>query len=246
MKLMIESDRRTAGQQAAARGADAIRDAMCTRGVATIVLATGTSQLDLLATLVAEPIDWSRVSAFHLDEYIGLPGSHPASFALFMSRRFVSRLPVPPASFHFIDGQADALRECARLGALIQDQCIDVAFVGIGENAHLAFNDPPADFDTEDPYIIVDLDDACRRQQVGEGWFESIQQVPRGAITMSIRQIMKSRTIICTVPDQRKAQAVQRAVEGPVTSMVPASILQRHPNASVFLDEASASMLKHG
>ena len=131
----------------------------------------------------------------------------------------------------------------ARFGRLIEDHPIDVAFVGIGENGHLAFNDPPADFNVETPYIIVNLDEACRRQQLGEGWFKTLAEVPGRAISMSIRQIMKSAAIVCTVPDARKATAVQAAVEGSVTPMVPASILQQHADVTLYFDSASAHLL---
>jgi glucosamine-6-phosphate deaminase len=183
------------------------------------------------------------VTAFHLDEYIGLPITHPASFRKYLWERFASKLPLPLAAFHYIDGEGDATAECRRLGALISAGPIDVAFVGIGENGHLAFNDPPADFETEDPYIVVDLDDACRRQQLGEGWFPTFDDVPKQAISMSIRQIMKSRCIVASVPDQRKAEAVRVSVKGPVSPHAPASILQQHPDCTLYLDPASASLL---
>ena len=155
----------------------------------------------------------------------------------------MSQLPLPMKAFHFLDGEHDAQAECDRVGELISKTSIDVAFVGIGENGHLAFNDPPADFDTTKPYLIVDLDDDCRKQQLGEGWFPDFESVPTQAISMSIQQIMKSRTIICTVPDERKAQAVKNALQGPVTPAVPSSILQTHPDCFMFLDAAAASLL---
>jgi glucosamine-6-phosphate deaminase len=183
------------------------------------------------------------MTAFHLDEYAGLPITHPASFRLYLWQRFASRLPTPLAAFHFIDGEGDPQAECRRLGELIHRHCVDVAFVGIGENGHLAFNDPPADFQTEEPYLVVPLDEACRRQQVGEGWFQSLDKVPKQALSMSCRQILKSHAIICTVPDERKARAVKACLEGPVSPLAPASILREHPEATIYLDEASASLL---
>jgi glucosamine-6-phosphate deaminase len=150
---------------------------------------------------------------------------------------------VPFANFAYVDGEGDTEQTCDELGKLIEDHPIDVAFIGIGENGHLAFNDPPADFETEQPYIVVKLDEACRRQQLGEGWFPTLDDVPARAISMSIRQIMKSRAIVCSVPDERKAEAVRNSIEGPVTNQVPASILQRHANATIYLDRASASLL---
>jgi glucosamine-6-phosphate deaminase len=247
MTIVIEPDQRACGARAARDGAAAIRAALAARGVASIVLATGASQFDMLDALLREPdINWNRVTAFHLDEYVGLPITHPASFRLYLWQRFVSKLPLPLAAFHYVDGDTDPQRECDRLSELIRQHAIDFAFIGIGENAHLAFNDPPADFETDQPYLVVELDEACRRQQLGEGWFQSLDQVPRRAISMSIRQIMKSRTIICTVPDQRKANAVRDALEGPVTNRVPASILQRHDRATIYLDQESSSLLARG
>jgi glucosamine-6-phosphate deaminase len=151
---------------------------------------------------------------------------------------------VHPGAFHFIEGDApDPAAECRRVGALIARQAIDLAFVGIGENGHLAFNDPPADFETEVPYLVVDLDEDCRRQQLGEGWFKSLDDVPRRAISMSIRQVLKSREILCVVPDARKAKAVKDCLEGEVSPRHPSSILQRHPRTTVYLDTASAALL---
>ena len=144
---------------------------------------------------------------------------------------------------HLINGEADADKECERLGDLIRKHPIDVALVGIGENGHLAFNDPPADFETEEPYIVVELDEACRKQQLGEGWFNTLEDVPQQAISMSIKQIMKSKYIICSVPDSRKAIAVKNTLTQPVSNLYPASILQLHPDCIFFLDKDSASML---
>jgi glucosamine-6-phosphate deaminase len=232
------------GLAAAEAGANLIRQALAARGEATIIVATGASQFEMLAALVEQPdIAWHRVTAFHLDEYVGLPLDHPASFRKYLWERFVSRLPLPLASFHYLNGESDAVAECGRVGALIAAKSIDVAFVGIGENGHLAFNDPPADFSTEQPYLIVELDEACRRQQLGEGWFPTLEAVPTQAISMSIRQILKSRALIVTVPDERKAVAVQACLLGPVSNLAPASILQTHGNVTVFLDTPAASLL---
>ena len=246
MQTRVFATNAEAGAAAARDGAEAIRRSTGENGAASIVVATGASQFEILDHLTREPdIAWHKVTAFHLDEYIGLPVTHPASFRLYLWQRFVSRLPVPLAAFHYIDGEREpASDECARLNALIGRRTIDAAFVGIGENGHLAFNDPPADFDTEEPYIVVNLDDACRRQQLGEGWFKSLDDVPRRAISMSVRQILKSKRIVCTVPDRRKAEAVRACVEGPVTNMVPASILRKFGGATLYLDTASASLLR--
>lgn len=244
MQLRVLGTRSEMAREAAAEGAAVIRAALEDRGAARMVVATGASQFEMLDHLVREPdVDWSRVTGFHLDEYIGLPSTHPASFRRYLRDRLVERLPVALAAFHYIDGEGDPARECDRLGALISRAPVDVAFVGIGENGHLAFNDPPADFDTEQPYLVAELDEACRRQQLGEGWFPTLGDVPPRAISMSVRQIMKAGTIICTVPDERKSVAVRGALEGPVSPEVPASILQRHPDCRVFLDPPAASLL---
>jgi glucosamine-6-phosphate deaminase len=245
MRLVICDSKEELGRRAAADGAERIREAIRQRGGANLILATGASQFEMLGELVAaEGVDWGRVTAFHLDEYIGVPLSHAASFRKYLKERFVERLPRPPAAFHYIGGESDPEAECRRVGEIIAAHPIDVAFIGIGENGHLAFNDPPADFQTERPYLLVQLDEACRRQQLGEGWFPALGDVPTRAISMSIRQIMKSAAIICSVPDRRKAEAVGGAVEGPVTPQVPASILQQHQQATIYLDRESASLLK--
>ena len=245
MNVIIRDTKQACGEAAAAHAARAIRDAIEARGSAAIIVATGASQFEMLQALVqAEGVDWPRVTCFHLDEYIGLPVSHPASFRRYLKERFVDRLPEPPAAFHYVSGEADDPQaECRRLGDLISAHTIDAAMVGIGENGHLAFNDPPADFETTESYLVVDLDEACRRQQLGEGWFPALEDVPRRAISMSVRQIMASREIVCTVPDARKAEAVRKTIEGPVTPEAPASILQEHAAAALYLDPASASGL---
>ncbi|QCI69082.1 glucosamine-6-phosphate deaminase [Phreatobacter stygius] len=245
MEIRIVEDKQAIGATAAALGADAIRKAIAEAGHATIVVATGASQFDTLKHLVgAQDIDWSKVTAFHLDEYVGLPESHPASFRKYLLERFVQPLN-GAVEFVPVNGDAaDPEAEARRLNDLIGDRHIDVCFAGIGENCHLAFNDPPADFDTEAPFIVVTLDEACRRQQLGEGWFPSLEAVPARAISMSIRQILKSRLIVLSVPDQRKAEAVRHAVEGAVSPAHPASILQQHAHAVLLLDPAAASLLQ--
>jgi glucosamine-6-phosphate deaminase len=244
VEINISPSKEELGRRAALLGAAEIQTALASRGQAHVIVATGASQFDTLDQLVQQPgIDWSRVHFFHLDEYAGMDASHPASFRRYLRERLVDRLPQPPAAFHYVSGEGDLEAECRRLGDLIQKHPIDVAFIGIGENGHLAFNDPPADFDTEEPYIVVTLDEACRRQQHGEGWFATFDDVPTKAISMSIKQILKSRAIVCSVPDQRKAAAVATAVEGPITNLAPASILQNHARVTLLLDEPAASLL---
>lgn len=244
MQIEICSDKHDLGRRAAAAGAAQIHAAIADRGSANVIVATGASQFEMLGELVKAPnIDWSKVNFFHLDEYVAMPMTHPASFRRYLKERLVDQLPQPPRAFHYLNAEGDAAAECRRLGELIQQHPIDVAFIGIGENGHLAFNDPPADFVTDEPYIVVQLDDACRRQQFGEGWFPTFEAVPTLAISMSVRQIMKSNTIVCSVPDERKASAVKNTIEGPVTPQVPASILREHPRATIYLDPPAASYL---
>jgi glucosamine-6-phosphate deaminase len=242
MRIAIAEHAELLGRQAANTAARALQEAIAARGEANLIVATGTSQFEMLAHLVQADIDWNKVTGFHLDEYIGMDASHPASFRKYLRERFVDKVAGLNA-FHYVTGEADPYTECRRLGACLQSVHIDVACVGIGENGHLAFNDPPADFETEEPFLVVDLDEACRRQQLGEGWFASLDDVPKRAISMSIRQIMKSAVIVCSVPHACKAEAVCNAVEGPVTNRVPASILQQHADCHLFLDRASARLL---
>ena len=245
MQIDISETKDEMGRKAAVAGAALIRAAIAERGSANVIVATGASQFEMLAALVAEPdIDWGQVTFFHLDEYVGMPMSHPASFRGYLKQRLVEQLPTPPAAFHYLDAESDCEATCRELGALIEKHPIDVAFIGIGENGHLAFNDPPADFETEAPYIVVDLDEACRKQQLGEGWFRALDDGPQQAISMSVRQILKSAAIVCTVPDERKAKAVRGAVEGPVTPEVPSSILQQQDHTTIYLDRAAAALLK--
>jgi glucosamine-6-phosphate deaminase len=230
-------------RRAAAAAAGKIREAIAARGEARIIVATGASQFEFLAALVAEPgIDWSKVTGFHLDEYLGLSVTHKASFRGYMRERLVSKTPQPMKAFVEVNGEAeDVGAELARLESLVRESPVDVACIGIGENGHIAFNDPPADFDAKAAYAVVDLDKKCRMQQVGEGWFASLDDVPRQAFSMTVPQIMSARAIVCTVPDSRKADAVAGAVDGPPTNMCPASVLRRPPDCTMFLDPPAAA-----
>ena len=243
IKITVSKNKQGAGIAAAALGAKLVRSAIRSKGHANIIVATGASQFEMLEQLIQEKIEWHKVTVFHLDEYVGMPVTHPASFRRYLWERFVSKLPLPPAGFHFINAETNAEAECRRLGKIISKHPIDVCFAGIGENGHLAFNDPPADFKTKKPYLVVNLDEACRRQQMGEGWFKTLKQVPTQAVSMSIQQILKSDAIILTVPDKRKAQAVRDCLSGDVTPLHPASILQQHPRTHCFMDEPAASLL---
>ncbi len=242
LQIKILADKDSLGRAAAEQAATSIRRAIRQRGVARIIAATGASQFEFLDALTAAPnIDWSCVEVFHLDEYIGIPITHPASFRKYLLDRLINKTRI--TRYHFLDGDGDAPGSVAEIGRELQREPVDLAFVGIGENGHLAFNDPPADFDTDDPYLVVQLDDTCRQQQVNERWFGSVAEVPTQAISMSVRQIMRAREIIVVVPDERKARAVKNSLEGEITRMVPASILRRHPNATIYLDKDSATLL---
>jgi glucosamine-6-phosphate deaminase len=241
--LKVFNDRLVLGQAAAEQASAAIRRALAERGQARIIAATAASQLEFLDALTRAPgIDWLRVEVFHLDEYIGLPVTHPGSFRKMLVEQLVRKTGI--VDYHLLDGDAaDPLEVVRRVGTRLAAAPIDIAFLGIGENGHIAFNDPPADFQTEEPYIIVNLDEACRQQQVGEAWFADISQVPKRAISMSARQILKATEILAVVPGIRKAQAVKACVEDTISPMLPASILRTHPNATVYLDKNSASLL---
>jgi glucosamine-6-phosphate deaminase len=243
MDVRVFETKAEMGQAAALDAAAILREAISRKGMAHVIAATGASQFEFLDALTAIPgIDWSKVVCFHLDEYVGLPETHPASFRRYLKERLVAR--VHPGAFHFIEGDAaEPAVEARRVGRLIRTCAIDAAFVGIGENGHLAFNDPPADFETEEPYLVVTLDEACRRQQLGEGWFAGLEDVPKQAISMSVRQILKAERILCVVPDARKARAVRASLEEELGPERPASILRTHPRATLFLDRESAGLL---
>lgn len=242
MHLHIHPDRQSMSEAAARHAAASIIAAARRNGKARIIAATGASQLQFLAALTATPdIPWPSVEMFHLDEYVGMPADHPASFRRYLREQLIDKVPI--GTVHLLDVDDDPDEACRRTGRALLEAPVDVAFVGIGENAHLAFNDPPADFDVTTPYILVTLDEACRRQQVGEGWFAGLDDVPETAVSMSIRQILKAREILVIVPDARKAAAVQAALEGDVSPAVPASILRTHANVTVYLDEAAAAGL---
>lgn len=266
MKIIVVEDRAAMGRYTAEQAAGHLRLCLAQKPECNLVIATGSSQFEVLDSLVSQPnVDWSRVNGFHLDEYLGIDRSHPASFCAYLAKRFVERVPLK--SFFYLGGTIGLYAKGAKsmdageaqnssgkgskLAELLRTQAseqlsgrtIDLLLCGIGENGHLAFNDPPADFTTKEPYLIVELDEACRRQQVGEGWFDSLEQVPTQAISMSIAQILKAKKILCSVPDQRKAEAVRNTVEGEVSPMVPASALKQHADVTLVLDVSSAAML---
>ncbi|MGL1890519.1 MAG: glucosamine-6-phosphate deaminase [Spirochaetaceae bacterium] len=244
MNIFIDKNKKESGKAAATKGASLIKNIMSKKQHINIILATGASQFDMLENLIDKDLDWSRIDIFHLDEYIGISDKHPASFRKYLKERVANKLP-NLNNFHYVNGDVDDLDiELKRLNKLISEIDIDVAFIGIGENGHLAFNDPPADFETTIPYIIVTLDKKCREQQFNEGWFPTLDDVPKSAISMSIKQIIKSKNIICTVPDLRKAEAVAGSVNGEVSNLCPGSILQTHGSTYCFFDNKSASLIK--
>lgn len=242
MQLKVFDDQISLGNAAAEQAADAIRRALKDHGQARVVAATAASQKEFLNALTkASDINWRRVELFHLDEYIGLPITHPGSFRKMLLEQFIR--PTGITNYHLLEGDGDLEKVVRTAGAALASAPVDIAFLGIGENGHIAFNDPPADFEIEDPYLIVNLDEACRMQQVGEAWFADISQVPQRALSMSVRQILKAKEILAVVPDTRKAQAVKACLEGPISPMAPASILRTHPNATIYLDKNSAGLL---
>jgi len=243
VRLKVLEDPTALAQAAAEQAAASIQKAIAEKDCCRLVLATGNSQLEFLEILTGSVgIDWPKIEAFHLDEYVGLAMTHPASFRKYLLERVIRKTGI--MKYHFVEGDAaDVFGAVRQVSLQLTSAPVDLAFVGIGENGHIAFNDPPADFETEEPYIIVKLDEACRRQQVGEGWFADVSQVPTQAISMSPRQIMKAREIIAVVPDLRKAHAVKLCLEGEIDPLAPASILRRHPNATICLDRDSSSLL---
>jgi glucosamine-6-phosphate deaminase len=243
MKSKVFGNKGELGAAAAADAAATIRTAIHDRGSARIIAATGASQFEFLDHLTQSPdINWAQVEMFHLDEYLDIPATHPASFRKYLLDRLIHKVGI--VRHHLLDGEGNPQEVIAEVTREIRRAPIDVAFVGIGENGHLAFNDPPADFETEESYLVVELDEACRRQQLGEGWFKSLEDVPRRAISMTVQQILKSKQILCVVPDARKARAVAKCFEGEVSPLAPASILRRHPNTTVYLDRDSSALLR--
>ena len=241
MKINISKTPVALGEAAAAKAAKVLRQAIEAKGKARLILSTGQSQFETLQALLAEAIDWSKVELFHLDEYIDLPDSHPASFRRYLLDRFISKIQLK--SVHLVNGEGDVDAHIKALNEAVSAEQVDLGLIGIGENAHIAFNDPPADFTTEQPYIIVKLDDACKSQQVREGWFPDLDHVPTHAISMSVRQILKCKTIISCVPHAVKAKAVSLTLEKPVSNEIPATILKTHSDVTLFVDTASAATL---
>lgn len=243
MRLAIFPDKRALAKAAAEEAANSICNAITQHGTARIIAATGASQFDFLEILTQAPdIDWRSVEMFHLDEYLGIPANHPASFRRYLHERLINKTGIN--RYHLLDGEGDPRHMISAVTAEIRKAPINVAFAGIGENGHLAFNDPPADFESDEAYMVVELDEACRRQQLGEGWFKDLDEAPRRAISMTVRQILKAEQIVCVVPDARKAHAIEKCFAGEIGPLAPASILRTHANTTVYLDNDSAALLK--
>ena len=241
MKIVRCTTKEDLGAKAADLIASEINQAIKARGEARIALSTGASQFDTLKELVKRDVDWSKVTMFHLDEYVGLGEEHPASFVKYMKERFVSKVNLKAVHFVAPWNYASVEACIEDLTKAIREAPIDVGVIGIGENTHVAFNDPPADFDTQEAYKVVNLDAACRRQQLGEGWFPTIDDVPRQAISMTVNQIMRCRRIVSPVPYAVKADAIYKVITSDVSNQVPATILKTHPDATVFIDEESGA-----
>jgi len=242
MKIVYSQTPEELGKKTAKHAADLLRQYIEKKGRARLLLSTGASQFTTFNALINEKLDWKKIEMFHLDEYIGLPQNHPASFIKYLQTRFVDKVQL--GAVHYVDTSGDIGEMMAKLTAEVRKAPIDVGLIGIGENAHIAFNDPPADFDSEEAFIIVNLDEACRNQQFGEGWFPSLNDVPAQAVTMTVREILKCEHIISAVPYEVKAQAIYDMLTAEaITSMIPATILKTHNNYSLYLDKGSASMV---
>ena len=239
MEIRICKNSESLGKSAAKYVAQEIRDCIKEKGSARIALSTGASQFDTIKALVEEPdIRWDLVEMFHLDEYVDLPEEHIASFRKYLKERFVDKIGTLKA-VHFVDGTPECI---TKLTEEIRKEPIDIGLIGIGENAHIAFNDPPADFDTKEAYIVVDLNERCKQQQMGEGWFTTIDDVPKQAVSMTAYQIMLCKKIVSCVPYAVKAEAIKNTLKAKeVTNMIPATLLKNHPDIILYLDEDSAS-----
>jgi len=237
VKIIVSDTPRELGQAAARLAAEYLNELIDKNGYARIVVSTGASQFETFEALIASVIDWSKVEMFHLDEYAGLPESHPASFRKYLKERFVSKVHLLAANF--VDGSAEGIIEISKK---LLEKPVNLGFIGIGENGHIAFNDPPADFETKDPYIMVSLNATCKKQQVGEGWFATVEDVPKQAVSMSVFQIMQCKKIISCVPHAVKAKAVADTINSEPTNLIPATILKTHPDWTLLLDKNSAAL----
>ena len=241
MKLVIAKSTEELGAVSAKHAAALVNEAIKEKGFARILLSTGASQFPFFKEFVKENIDWSKVEMFHLDEYVGISADHPASFNKYLRERFVDV--VKPGKYHLINGQKDPEAQIAELTALLSESPVDVGLIGIGENAHIAFNDPPADFDDKRAYKIVTLADRCLQQQIGEGWFKTKEECYKQAISMTCSKIMECKHIISVVPYKVKAEAIYNTFASEKSVMVPATLMKEHADCTVYCDPDSASML---
>ncbi len=238
MNISVSESSKELGKKAAIVIANKINKAIEKQGYARIVLSTGASQFDTIEALIKQDVNWSKVTMFHLDEYVDLKESHIASFRKYLKERFVSKVNLE--AVYFVNGEGNIEENIKELTIKLREKPVDVGVIGIGENGHIAFNDPPADFDTDLAYKVVDLDDKCKKQQVGEGWFETINDVPKQAITMCVKQILSCKAIVTCVPHSVKAQAIKATLQNHVTNTVPATILKTHKDWNLFIDNNSA------
>jgi glucosamine-6-phosphate deaminase len=241
--MILSENDKILGKKAAEHIASSLNQAIEKKGSARVIFSTGASQFTMFENLFESDIDWTKIEFFHLDEYIGIDENHPASFIKYLKERFIGKLKTNLKKVHFVDTSVGAEAIMEQLAKEITAAPVDLGVIGIGENAHIAFNDPPADFDCEDPFKIVTLDEGCRRQQHGEGWFKTLEDVPETAVTMTVKQIMKCEQIISVVPYKVKAKAVHDTLNSELTNMIPATILKNHPNWTLYLDSESASMI---
>jgi len=241
MKVILSKTAEELGVQAAKCTKALIDAAIAEKGYARVVFSTGASQFTTFDALLKEDIDWSKVEMFHLDEYVALPETHIASFRKYLKERFINKVNLK--SVCLVNGENDTQAELARLEKELRREPIDIGLIGIGENAHIAFNDPPADIDTKAAYKVVDLNETCKKQQVGEGWFATVDDVPKQAISMTVYEILNIKNIISSVPNKVKATAIKNTLTAPVSNMVPGTFLREHENFNLFIDENSASLL---
>ena len=242
MQIHVHDNADLLGQHAADAAAMALKEIIAEQGYARIALSTGASQFPFISSFVTRDLPWEKIEMFHLDEYIGLPESHPASFRKYLKERFLQHVP-QLQRYWLVDGEQNPQETVARLNEQISQKPVDLALIGIGENGHIAFNDPPADFENPDPYTIVNLDDACKQQQVNEGWFATLEDVPKQAISMTVQQILRSRRIISCVPHAAKAEAIRSTLDQPIDPKFPSTILKSHANWQLYLDKASSASI---
>ncbi len=243
MKMQINANAVANGAAAAEFIAAKINEAIKDHGYCRIVLSTGSSQFEMFQAIVKLDVDWSKVEMFHLDEYVDLPVTHIASFRKYLTERFIDLLPVPMKEVNFVNGEGDVEANIKALSEKLWEKPVDIGVIGIGENGHIAFNDPPADFETEEAYKIVNLDDRCKKQQVGEGWFPDIDAVPKQAVSMTVKQILKAKCIVSITPHTVKAEAIFNTLTKPLTNRIPATALKTHPDWNLFIDYDSAKLI---